>query len=90
MPLYTSFTQFANVLVQIANKMGAQKKYCDMMAEGRNHETTADSHCKIVGHITMVAHVHNSDVSYWLNPRLYSNRTVGVSMDMSCQQYGGC
>jgi hypothetical protein len=27
MPLYTSFTNFADVLVQIANKMGLQKNY---------------------------------------------------------------
>jgi hypothetical protein len=47
--------------------------YCDMAAGEQNHESVTDSRCEITGCISMVAHVHTSDVSCWSTPRLHSN-----------------
>jgi hypothetical protein len=52
-------------------------------AEGRNREVAVDSHCEMVGRISMVMHVHTCDVFCWSIPRLYSNSTVRVSLDMA-------
>jgi hypothetical protein len=63
--------------------------HTNMISEGRNHETATDSHCRTGGRVSMVTHIHNGDVSCWLTQRPYSNSTVWISLNKSCQQYRG-
>jgi hypothetical protein len=37
-----------------------RQTYCDMMGQGRNHESETDSHCKIMGRIILVTQRQNN------------------------------